>query len=50
MRARGIVVRKVGTGGLAVRFVKLSVTERTLLGRFVEHVLKELGSSAEGGE
>jgi len=50
MRAPGVVVRKVVTGGFAVRFVRLSVTDRTLLGRFVEHVLKGHTSSAGVGE
>jgi len=40
MRVLGVVVRKVVTGGFAVRFVRLSVTDRTLLSRFVGHVLK----------
>ncbi len=48
MRAPGVVVRKVVTGGFAVRFVRLSVTDRTLLDRFVAHVLKGDTSSAGG--
>ncbi len=46
MRVLGVVVRKVAGGGFAVRFVRLSVTDRTLLSRFVEHVLKGHASSA----
>ena len=49
MRVLGVVVRKVIQGGFAVRFVRPSVTERTLLSRFVEHVLKEHGSSVGVG-
>jgi len=42
-------VHTIIKGGFAVRFVKPSVSERTLLGVFVEHVLNGRASSAEGG-
>jgi len=45
----GVVVHTIIKGGFAVRFVKPSVSERTLLGVFVEHVLNGRASSAEGG-